>query len=174
MKNVILTGFMGTGKSSVGKELALQLNYRYIDLDALIVTDAGISINEVFAIEGEAGFRFRESEILSTLTGETGIVLSTGGGAIIVDKNREMLHELGFVVNLVAPAEEILRRLKHENDRPLLNDNKSLERIKTLIASREPFYADADVRIETSGKCVTEIVDLILIWLKKVGAIGQV
>lgn len=167
MRNIILTGFMGTGKSSVGKELALRLNYRYIDLDALIVADAGISINEIFARDGESVFRASESRLLSSLKCEERMVLSTGGGAVIASENRRMLRELGMVINLVAPAEEILHRLQHEHDRPLLNDDKSLERIRELIAHREQFYADADVRIETCGKTVAGIVDEILISLKR-------
>ena len=159
---------MGTGKSSVGKLLAMRLDYRYIDLDTLIVADVGISINEIFAGEGEKAFRDRETRTLKALEGEKGIVLSTGGGAVISDVNREILRDLGVVVNLSASAEEIERRLRHENDRPLLNDNKSLERIETLIAHREPYYADADIRIETTCKTVAEIVDEILIRLKKV------
>jgi len=172
MKNIILTGFMGTGKSSVGKQLALRLDYRYIDLDALIVAEAGLSINEIFARDGEAAFRVLESRLLLSLKDDKGIVLSTGGGAVIAGDNRRMLHELGIVINLVAPAEEILHRLRHEHDRPLLNDDKSLERIKELIAFREPFYADADLRIETSGKTVDGIVDEILISLKRVRSRG--
>ena len=168
MKNVILTGFMGTGKSSVGKLLAMRLDYRYIDLDTLIVADAGISINEIFAGEGERGFRNRESRMLESLESEKGIVLSTGGGAVIAELNRALLHDIGVVVNLFASAEEITRRLRHEHDRPLLNDDKSLERIETLIALREPYYADADIRINTTFKSVAEIVDEILIRLKRV------
>ena len=110
MKNVILTGFMGTGKSSVGKELALRLNYRYIDLDSLIVAEAGISINEIFAKSGEDVFRSLESKILVSLKGEERIVLSTGGGAVIADENRHVLHTLGAVINLSASAEERGRR----------------------------------------------------------------
>lgn len=173
MGNIILTGFMGTGKSSVGKELALRLNYRYIDLDALIVAEAGISINEIFTRDGETAFRAIEARLLSSLKGEENMVLSTGGGAVIAGENRRVLRELGMVINLVAPAEEILLRLRHEHDRPLLNNDKSLERIRALIAHREPFYADADVRIETCGKTVAGIVDEILISLKRIGARGQ-
>ncbi|GFE58284.1 shikimate kinase [Geobacter sp. AOG1] len=173
MKNIILTGFMGTGKSSVGKELALRLNYRYIDLDALIVAEAGISINEIFVRSGEAVFRSLESKILVSLKGEEGIVLSTGGGAVIADENRHVLHTLGAVINLSASAEEILHRLQHEHDRPLLNDDKSLDRIRELISRREPFYADADFRIETSGRFIAQIVDEILLLLKRCETRGE-
>lgn len=159
---------MGTGKSSVGKLLAMRLDYRYIDLDTLIVENAGISINEIFAGVGEKGFREIESRMLESLEGEEGIVLSTGGGAVIAEANRRLLHNFGLVVNLFASAEEIKKRLQHEQDRPLLNDNKSLERIETLITLREPYYADADIRIETTCKSVAAIVDEILIRLKKV------
>jgi shikimate kinase len=172
-KNIILTGFMGTGKSSIGKLLAERLGYRYVDLDALIVEQAGISINEIFAKEGESHFRSLETGMLANLAGEKTLILSTGGGAVIAEENRRLLHELGVIVNLTASAEEIQDRLQHEHDRPLLNDNRSLERIVTLLEAREPFYADADVRIETSGKRVDEVLNEILARLKKVGAIGQ-
>jgi shikimate kinase len=173
MKNIILTGFMGTGKSSIGKMLAVRLGYRYVDLDVLIVEQAGEPINEIFAREGEPHFRSLETRMLANLAGEKGLVLSTGGGAVIAEENRRLLHDLGVIVNLTASAEEIQHRLQHEHDRPLLNDNRSQERIVSLLEAREPFYADADVRIETSGKSVDEVLNEILAWLKRVGTIGQ-
>ena len=173
MNNIILTGFMGTGKSSIGRLLADRLGFRYVDLDALIVEHAGASINDIFARQGEPRFRFLETGTLARLAGEKKIVLSTGGGAVIAEENRRLLHELGVIVNLTATAAEIQCRLQHEHDRPLLNDNKSLERIVSLLEEREPFYADADIRIETSGKSVDEVLEEILAWLKRVAVIGK-
>ena len=162
MANVILTGFMGTGKSAVGHLLAERFGYRFLDLDAMIVAAAGMSINEIFAVHGEPRFRQMESEAIGRLSEEAGVVLATGGGAVINPGNRQRMHALGVVVNLTASAEVIQRRLIAENDRPLLNSDKSQEKISGMLAEREPFYADADVRIDTSEKSVVEVVDEIV------------
>jgi len=161
-KNIILTGFMGTGKSSVGKLLAERLGYRYCDLDALIVDAAGVSINEIFARHGEAHFRRIEAEMVRSIANRSGLVVATGGGAVLDPENRRLLRAAGFVVNLTAPAEEIFKRLHGENERPLLKEEKSLEKIGAMMEKREPFYADADIRIDTTGKCVEDVVEEIL------------
>jgi shikimate kinase len=162
MGNVILTGFMGTGKSVVGRLLAARLGYRFLDLDALIVEEAGMSINDIFASHGEPYFRQLESEAIGQLSAEDCLVVATGGGAIINPANRQRLHGLGLVVNLTAPVAVIQRRLLAENDRPLLNDDKSSEKIAGMLAEREVFYADADERIDTAEKSVEEIVEVIV------------
>ena len=161
--SIILTGPMGSGKTSVGQLLAVRLNYQFQDLDALIVEQAGKSINQIFAEEGEAAFRDRETALLSTLIGQRGIVLSTGGGAVIREKNRALLHAAGLVVNLVAAVDELARRLASADDRPLLQGDEALEkRIERIMAEREPFYADADIRIDTTGKTLEDVAVLIL------------
>ncbi len=167
MRSVILTGFMGTGKSSVGKLLAARLGYRFVDLDEVISARAGATINDIFATHGEDHFRALEAEEVRLLPDGGGMVVSTGGGAVIDPRNRSHLRSLGVVVNLTASAGEIVRRLRTEQDRPLLRDDKSLEKIGAMLAVREPFYADADLRIETDGRDVEEILEEILLWLKK-------
>ncbi len=161
-KNIILTGFMGTGKSSVGRVLADRLGYRYCDLDALIVAAAGSSINEIFARHGEAHFRRIEAEMVRSIANMSGLVVATGGGAVLDPENRRQLRAAGFVVNLTAPAAEIFKRLQGENERPLLKEEKSLEKIGVMLQEREPFYADADIRIDTTGKSVEDVVAEIL------------
>ena len=169
MKNVFLTGFMGTGKSSVGKILAERLGCQFIDLDALIVAEAGRSIKEIFAEQGEPYFRALEAEIVRRLASENekGAVVSTGGGVVIDPENRRWMRENGVVVNLTATAQAIRKRLAADNERPLLQNDNSLEKIVSMLAEREPFYRDADIRIATTGKGVDDIVLQILVWLKK-------
>lgn len=161
--SIILTGPMGSGKTSVGRLLARRLGYQFQDLDALIVEQAGKSINQIFAEEGEAAFRDRETALLSTLAGQHGIVLSTGGGVVIREGNRSLLHAAGLVVNLVAAVDELGRRLASADDRPLLQGDEAIEkRIERIMAEREPFYADADIRIDTTGKTLEDVAVLIL------------
>lgn len=167
MKNVFLTGFMGTGKSSVGKILAERLGCQFIDLDALIVAEAGISIKEIFAAQGESYFRALEADMVRRLVSEKGAVISTGGGVVIDPENRRWMREHGVVVNLTATAHAIRERLAADNERPLLQNDNSLEKIVSMLAEREPFYRDADIRIDTTGKGVEDIVLQILVWLKK-------
>lgn len=167
MNSVILTGFMGTGKSSVGTVLAQSLGYRFVDLDALIVAETGTTINEIFTRHGESFFRSIESAMVKRLTNESHLVVSTGGGVVLDPENRRLLRSTGNVVNLTATPETIRQRLLSESDRPLMKNGKSLEKITAMLAEREQCYADADIRIDTTGKKVEDIVAEILIWLKK-------
>lgn len=161
--SIILTGPMGSGKTSVGKILAARLRYDFKDLDALIVEQAGKSINQLFADEGESSFRDRESAALSELVGQQGMVLSAGGGVVIRESNRLLLHAAGLVVNLTATVESLVKRLARADDRPLLRGERPLEeRIKQIMTEREPFYADADIRIDTTGKTLEDVAAVIL------------
>lgn len=162
-ESIILTGPMGSGKTSVGQRLARHLGYQFTDLDALLVEQAGKSINQIFAEEGEAAFRDRETAVLSTLVGQHDIVLSTGGGVVIREGNRRLLHAAGLVVNLMAAVDELTGRLALADDRPLLKGDEALEaRIERIVTEREPFYADADIRIDTTGKTLEDVAAEIL------------
>jgi shikimate kinase len=161
--SIILTGPMGSGKTSVGQLLAARLGYVCKDLDALIVATAGKSINQLFAEEGEDTFRERESAALSSLVGQQRLVISTGGGVVIRESNRRLLHAAGLVVNLTATTEELARRLARAKNRPLLKGDLSLkELILRILIEREPFYADADIRIDTTSKTLEDVVTIIL------------
>jgi shikimate kinase len=161
--SIILTGSMGSGKTSVGKILAARLKFAFNDLDALIVEQAGKSINQLFADEGEETFRDRETAALSALVGRQAMVLSTGGGVVIRESNRRLLRAAGLVVNLTASVETLVKRLARANDRPLLCGERSLEeRIKQIMTEREPFYAEADIRIDTTGKTLEDVAAVIL------------
>jgi len=165
-KPLILTGFMGSGKSSVGRVLAEQLACPFVDLDSEIVAVAGRSINEIFAQEGEQAFRSRESECLDRVLTCGAVVIATGGGAVISDRNRSAMRSYGVVVNLVASLPAVLERLHGATDRPLFSDNNSANSVKSLMDDREHFYADADIRIDTDGKSVEDVSAEILRFVK--------
>lgn len=162
MRNIILTGFMGSGKTSVGKLLASRAGHRFVDIDALIVERENRTINDIFTQEGEAYFRKVETELLEKALMGNNLVVSTGGGAVISERNRELMKGAGIVVNLTASAEDILERLSGENERPLLREGKGLEKIRQMLNERERYYADADIRIDTTGKNVEDVVREIL------------
>lgn len=159
---VVLTGFMGSGKSSVGRTLAELLGCPFIDLDAVIVADAGKSINDIFASEGEAVFRARESACLERVLREGKAVIASGGGAVIADSNRALMRSLGIVVNLIASLPVTLDRLKGATDRPLFGGEDAANRVAALMEERQQFYADADIRIDTDNKSVEDVSAMIL------------
>lgn len=155
---IVLTGPMGSGKSSVGRLLATRAGYAYVDLDDLIVKAVGKSINQIFADDGEAFFRQLEHEQLAALAGNDRIVLATGGGAVLREENRQLMRQIGTVVNLTASVEELSARLAMADDRPLLKGEEPREvRIARLMAEREQCYADSDIRIDTAGKSVEDV-----------------
>jgi len=157
-KNIILTGFMGVGKTSVGTRLAKDLAYTFLDTDALIEADQKTTITEIFSTFGEASFRDIESRIIQQVLENASQVISTGGGAVIRDENRVAFKKAGIVVCLSARAEVILDRIKHETHRPLLQIPDPLAKIRELLDSREQFYRQADLVIDTSGKSVDEVI----------------
>ena len=160
-KNIILTGFMGVGKTSVGKQLAEDLGYTFVDIDKLIEADQALSITAIFSKFGEPYFRDVESAIIrQVMTGE-GQVISAGGGAVIRDANRDAFKKGGFVVCLTASPDVIYERIKHETHRPLLQTADPKSTIKELLASREIFYAQADMSIDTSNKSIGDIIKAI-------------
>ena len=160
--NIVLIGFMGTGKSAVGRVLARRFGWRHVDTDTEIEREAGKSIPEIFIEEGEPAFRARESALLSSLTsssvppllGAGGLILSTGGGTPLRPENAELLKQIGTVVWLHVTPEAILSRVSRSlHERPLLNAHRDdpLTRIQTLLADRAPRYAAlADHTLDTS------------------------
>lgn len=159
--NIILVGMMGTGKSTVGAHLADKLGYRLIDLDQQIVQQAGCSISEIFAEKGEAYFRDLESDVLDRVLQEGGIVLATGGGAVLRESNCKCMLGHGQVVALAATVEEILSRVGEDKNRPLLAGGAK-QRIETLLDERKHAYLFAHHHVNTTGKSVEQVSDEIL------------
>lgn len=157
-KNIILTGFMGVGKTSVGTRLAQDLGYVFVDTDKIIEAGQQMTISAIFSKYGEPYFREIEAQIIQKVMQGESQVVSTGGGAVIWDANRDAFKKNGFVVCLTARPDVIFDRIKHEVHRPLLQTADPLEKIKQLLAQRAQFYAQADASIDTSGKSVERVI----------------
>jgi shikimate kinase len=142
-RSVFLIGMMGAGKSTVGRLLAEQLHYQFVDADRELEARSGVPIPTIFEIEGEAGFRRREIGLLAELTQRAGIVLATGGGAILDPQLVESMRERGLVIYLRASADEIFRRTRQDRSRPLLQTANPRARIDQLLTEREPLYEKA-------------------------------
>lgn len=142
-ENIILIGFMGSGKSTVGRMLARQLRFRFLDTDKLVEERARLAIPEIFAQHGEADFRERETAVLESLRGVRQHILATGGGIVTVPENIPLLRSLGLVVLLKADPDEIFRRVSRNSERPLLQVEDPRRRVLDLMATRQPFYDSA-------------------------------
>jgi shikimate kinase len=158
-RNIILTGFMGVGKTSVGTRLAHELGYTFVDTDELIEADQKITITEIFSTCGEPYFRDVESRIIGQVLEEENQVVSTGGGAVIRDENREAFKKAGLTVCLMARPEVIYDRIKHETHRPLLQVADPPAKIRELLDARAKFYRQADLVIDTSEKTVEDVIN---------------
>src|SRR5688572_10040763 len=153
--NVFLVGMMGAGKSTVGRLLARRLKLRFIDSDHEIEARCGVKVPVVFEIEGEAGFRVREEQVIGELTGLEGVVLATGGGAILSEDNRRRLAERGTVVYLRARPEDLYRRVRNYRGRPLLATADPLARLRQLHTQRDALYRSvAHLVVETGAQTV--------------------
>lgn len=158
---------MGTGKSVVGKIIAERLCLKFVDTDDLIESKTGKTISEIFDGEGENKFREIESEVISEVCSGIGQVISTGGGAITIERNLDVMKKAGPVVALKASVDEIFSRVKGEEHRPLLNTEGPQDRIRELLEKREPHYAKADITVDTTGKSPEIVAGEILEKLKK-------
>jgi shikimate kinase len=157
IRNLALIGFMGTGKSSVGRLVASRLRFRFTDTDKLIEARAGLSIPEIFAQQGESGFRDIEREIVKGLAALDRTVIATGGGLAADPANLASLKEHALVVCLWASPGTIWTRVRHHDHRPLLQDADPQARIRKLLALREPSYKAADVLVQTELRSVREV-----------------
>ncbi len=165
-QNVFLIGPMGVGKSTIGRLLALQLGKPFFDSDREIEKVTGADIPWIFDVEGEQGFRIREARMIDTLTQRQNIVMATGGGAILSAESRKFLHERGTVVYLRASVAQQMERTGKDKNRPLLQTEDPLAKIKELISVREPLYQEtAHLTIDTSRRSprfvVSEIMNLL-------------
>ena len=162
-KNLVLMGFMGTGKSRVGALLAARLQMELLDMDAVIEQRAGKPITRIFAEEGEPAFRAMERSLVRELAAQDGRIISTGGGIVLNSDNVRDFAATGFVVCLMASPETILARVGHETHRPLLAAPDKLGRIRELLDKRKPFYEAVPSRVVTDGLTAEEVADRVLL-----------
>jgi len=156
--NIVLIGFMGSGKTSVGTELSTLLEMNYIDTDDKIVENFGISINEIFDTYGEAEFRKLERRAIEDLKGTKNTIISCGGGVVLDPINIELLRNVGKIVWLKVSPEEVLNRLSNDDSRPLLKDKFTLKGLSEILENRLPLYENAgDIIIDTNKKDVQKI-----------------
>ena len=152
---------MGTGKTSVGRRLASQLRMRYVDTDDIIERDSGRRISNIFSEDGEPAFRDIESDAVDKASKLSNHVISTGGGAVLRTSNMEVLKQSGIIFCLTATPEEIYRRVRHQTHRPLLQTPDALAKIQSMLAERQPYYAEADHTVRTTGRPFREIIGYI-------------
>jgi shikimate kinase len=156
--NIFLIGLMGAGKTSVGKLLARRLGRTFIDSDQEIERATGVRVPVIFEIEGEVGFRARESRMLAELANRPNIVLATGGGAILAPENRKLLAEHGIVVYLRASPHDLWQRTRHDRNRPLLRNIDPLGTLSRLFDERDPLYREiAQVTVDTGNQSLSSL-----------------
>ena len=162
-RNIYLVGLMGAGKTTVGRQLAKRLGRPFFDSDHEIVERTGVPIPTIFEIEGEEGFRRREAQAIAELSNEHGIVLATGGGAVLSPENRNCLRETGWVAYLQVPPVMLYERTRHDRNRPLLRVEDPLSKLEELYAVRDPLYREvAHVIVDGSHLVASGIVQYLL------------
>lgn len=159
MKNIVLIGFMGSGKSTVGQALAKDLNLSFFDLDKEIIKREKRSVASIFKEEGEAAFRSLETDIVKDISAKRGVVIATGGGVILNGENIIRLKENGVLIYLKADLKILIDRATRSSDRPLLQGDNLSKQARDLLTQREPMYeAAADIVIDTSYLSLKEVV----------------
>jgi len=169
---IACVGLPGSGKSTVGRQLARRLDLKFIDSDQVIEQRVGCSIREFFEREGEFSFRDLEADVIDELTQRSAYVLATGGGAILRDVNREHLRQRTHAIYLHSAPEDVFRRLRHDQNRPLLQVSDPLSRLRELYSVRDPLYREtAHFVIETGRPSVSTLVNMILMQLELAGIV---
>ena len=161
--NLVLVGFMGTGKTEVGKIIADRMKRDFVDIDDRIVGAVGMTINDIFSKQGEDFFRDIESEMIEKCSAATGMVISTGGGSLLRPKNVQNLKRTGVLVWLVASPEEILRRVADDRHRPLLAVPDRISTVRAMLAKRIGSYQISDIRVNTEGRSLLATAEEVLL-----------
>ena len=166
-QNIFLVGPMGAGKSSIGKRLAKRMKRDFYDSDRVLEERTGVSITTIFELEGEQGFRSRETKILQELAQLNEAVIATGGGAILQEKNKTLIKSNGLVVYLQASVDTQLKRTRHDKKRPLLHTDNRRAKLQTLAEHRNPAYESlADITIHTDSQSISNSISQIIEQLK--------
>lgn len=160
--NIVLFGFMATGKTSVGKVIAEKLGMNYVSTDDKIVLKEKKPIKEIFEKDKEPYFRAVEKDIVKKLSSEDNLVIDTGGGVVIDKENITNLGKNGVLILLCADEDSILKRVENDTSRPLLNVSDRALKIKELLQKRKPFYSQISIKINTSGKTIEEVADEVI------------
>lgn len=172
MKSIALIGFMGTGKSTLGKALAQRLALPLVDLDAVIVQEQQMKIADIFARDGEEKFRQMEHDVLCRYAAQPDRILSPGGGAVLRAENRAVLRDNCWVISLMARPEVILERVNQDSTvRPVLENREpgqsKLQRIEQVMTQRLPFYEEADLVLDTSDQTVDALAEQVVAWVQE-------
>ena len=162
IENIALVGFMATGKSAVGRNLARKLHRRFVDLDALIEKTEGRNVRDIFAEKGESYFRRLEKQALEQILSQQSQIIATGGGIILDEDNLTLLRQKSLLIGLTASTDVLVSRVGKNSKRPLLKGVDVRARIEELLQQRQSRYAEADVIIDTSGLTINQVVEKIL------------
>ena len=169
--NIILTGFMATGKTDIGMSIARLMKMKFIDTDELIEYREDMKISEIFSVKGEKYFRDLEYALAEELGGSDNCVVSTGGGFVLKPENIAKIRKHGWVVNLYASVDRIIQRVEGRTDRPLLNNGDRRKKIETLLEARKKFYENCDLAFDTtdtmSETAAKDIIGKLGLWQKK-------
>jgi len=168
-RNIIITGFMGTGKSVVAKELARKLKMVFIDMDQIIEERQGTSIADIFTRYGEKYFRAQENKLIKELSQKENMVIATGGGTLLSSDNARILDQRGQIICLYAGSQTIYNRVKRKNNRPLLKEENLLSEINRLLEERKKIYDNIKWKIDTTNLNIQEVTDKIIALLKSEG-----
>jgi len=166
-KNIIITGFMGTGKTAVAKELAQKLKMEFVDMDQIIEEREGIKITAIFKIYGEEYFRELENKLVKELSKKENMVIATGGGTFLSLDNLKILNRKGKIICLYADSQTIYNRVKKENKRPLIKGDNILNKINRLLEKRKKIYDNFKWKVNTTNLNISEVVDKIISLLEK-------
>jgi shikimate kinase len=172
--NIFLVGMMGAGKTTLGRALAQRTGLEFVDTDRVLVERTGVPVTTIFEIEGEDGFRRRESGVLAELAERQGCVVATGGGAVLAAENRRTMRDSGTVIYLRARVESLWERTRHDTTRPLLATPNPRATLAQILEARDPLYRDAaHLIVETGSQSAATLVNRVVAALKQHGAAGR-